>query len=400
MRCPERSARSSKVADPVSALRSTVADIDLDAIAANLRTIAPRGEQVIAVVKADAYGHGIEVVARACADAGAVMLAVFTVEEGVFLRGAGIPSAILVLGGLSQAAEAGPAVEAGLTMTVWDLAAARATAQAARAVGRTAAVHVKVDTGLTRLGAPPDQAVDRYREIGRLEGLEVDGFYTHFANADVRGDETASEQLRLFASIVEALPARPRLVHASNSAGAIRFGASTPCNAIRPGIALYGIPPAPDFAAPPLRPALRWSSRILRIARVPKGTGVGYGHEYRLAHDGVIATVPVGYGDGLQRAARRTCVLVRGRRVPLVGRVAMDLCTLDVTGVDGVREGDEVVLIGEQDGERITADDLADAAGTNSYEVVTAIRRMVPRRYWRDGRVVATRTLADGLRWR
>ncbi len=383
----------------MATLRSTVADVDLDAIAGNLRLIAPRGEQVIAVVKADAYGHGIEVVARACAEAGAAMLAVFTVEEGVMLRGLGLATPILVLGGLTDPTEPEAAVDAALTMTVWDVQAARTLADAARARGQRALVHVKVDTGLTRLGAPLTEAAERYRAIRGIDGIEVDGFYTHFANADVPGDETATEQLRLFAATVGALPERPRLIHASNSAGALRYGAAAPCNAIRPGIVLYGILPARHFAGVPLRPAMRWSSRIERVVSVPVGTGVGYGHEYRLARDGRIATVPVGYGDGLQRAARHACVLLRGRRVPLVGRVAMDLCTLDVTDVPDAREGDEVVLIGEQEADRLTADDLADAAATNSYEVVTAIRRMVPRRYWRDGRVVATRTLADGLRW-
>ncbi len=383
----------------MTAFRSTVADVDLDAVAANLRSIAPRGEQVIAVVKADAYGHGIEAVARTCAEAGAAMLAVFTVEEGVLLRRLGLPTGILVLGGLTDPSESTAAVDATLTMTVWDVQAARALADASRASRKRAFVHVKVDTGLTRLGAPLAEAAERYRAIRAIEGIEVDGFYTHFANADVPGDETATEQLRLFAAAVESLPERPRLIHASNSAGALRYGVSLPCNAVRPGIVLYGIPPARHFAGASVRPAMRWSSRIERLVNAPAGTGVGYGHEYRLAQDGRIATVPVGYGDGLQRAARHGYVLLRGRRVPLVGRVAMDLCTLDVTDLADAREGDEVVLIGKQDGDRLTADDLADAAGTNSYEVVTGIRRMVPRRYWRDGRVVATRTLADGLRW-
>ncbi len=382
----------------MTALRSTVADVDLDAVAHNLREVSA-GHAAIAVVKADAYGHGAEVVARALLDAGAAMLAVFTIEEGTLLRTHGIARPILVLGGLSDPSEAPPAVAERLAVAVWDERAARTLGDAARAAGSRALVHVKLDTGLTRLGAPLDVALERYRAIVASDGLEVEGIFTHFANADLPQDATAREQLDRFADVVRALPAAPRWVHASNSAGAVVFGLTAPCNAIRPGIALYGIHPAPHLARLDLRPALRWSSRIERLASAPKGTGVGYGHEYRLPRDGRIATVPVGYGDGLQRAARHACVLVRGQRVPIAGRVAMDLITLDVTGVPGVREGDEVVIVGEQDGQRVSAEDLAAAADTNNYEVLTAIRRLVPRRYFRGGRLVATRTLADGVRW-
>jgi len=383
----------------MTALRSTVADVDLDAIAYNLRTVAA-GRRAIAVVKADAYGHGAEAVSRALVEAGALMLAVFTIEEGVVLRRTGIDAPILVLGGLSDPSEAGPAVAERLSVAVWDEAAARVLGEAASAAGSRARVHVKVDTGLTRLGAPLADAARRCTAIRALAGVEVEGLFTHLANADVPGDHTAEEQIRRFEDVVASLREPPELIHASNSAGMVLLGTAPPFNAVRPGIALYGLHPAPHLARIPLRPALRWSSRIQRIASVPAATGVGYGHEYRTPRDGRIATVPVGYGDGLQRAARRGCVLVRGRRVPLSGRVAMDLITLDVTDVPDAREGDEVVLIGEQDGARLTAEDLAEACRTNNYEIVTAIRRLVPRRYFRSGRLVATRTLADGLLWR
>lgn len=382
----------------MTAMRSTVADVDLDAIVHNLALIGS-GRRVIAVVKADAYGHGAEAVSRTLVEAGVEMLAVFTVEEGVVLRGL-VDAPILVLGGLTDASEAGPAVAARLTLAVWEETAARALGDAARAAGSLARAHVKVDTGLTRLGAPLAEAAARYRAIRSTSGVAVDGAFTHLANADVPGDTTAREQLRAFADLVGSLPDRPALVHASNSAGIVAFGEGDGCDAVRPGLALYGLHPAPHLARIPLRPALRWSSRIQRIESVRAGTGVGYGHEYRLPRDGRIATVPVGYGDGLQRAARRGCVLVRGRRVPIAGRVAMDLVALDVTELPDARAGDEVVLIGEQDGDRLAAEDLAEAARTNNYEIVTGIRRLVPRRYRRAGRVVATRTLAEGLVWR
>jgi alanine racemase len=187
-------------------------------------------------------------------------------------------------------------------------------------------------------------------------------------------------------------------VHALATAGVEAFGTVPGCNPIRPGLALHGLHAAPHLeSAMTLRPTLEWRSRVRRVVDAKAGTGLSYGHEYRMPRDGRVATVPVGYGDGLTRAvARRGHVLVRGRAVPIAGRVSMDLVTLDVTDVPGVREGDEVVLIGTQAGARQTAEDLARAAGTISYEVVTGIRRRVARRYHRGGSVVATRTLAGG----
>ena len=380
-------------------IRSTVADIDLDAIVANLRPVAPHGERVIAVVKADAYGHGAEVVGRALQDAGAEMLAVFAVDEGLELRASGITAPILVLGGVTRPAEAPYIVDHDLTAVVWDEERARMLSVSARAVNKSAKVHFKVDTGLTRLGAPLDRAVDQYARVRALPATDLDGVFTHFANADVPGDTFTAEQLRLFAGFVSALPERPRLVHAAASAGVGLLDTSGTCNAVRPGAALYGLYPAAHLLTGRLRPALRWSSVLHRVARAPKGTGVSYGHEYRMPRDGVIATVPIGYGDGLPRhAAGSTRMLVRGSLAPVAGRIAMDLVMLDVTDVPGAREGDEAVLIGDQGGERVTAEDLAAAWGTINYEVTTNIRRRVSRRYQRGGAGVAMRTLA-GVSW-
>jgi alanine racemase len=381
-------------------IRSTVADVDLDAIAHNLGAFAARGERVIAAVKADAYGHGAEAVSRALVEAGAEMLAVFTVEEAVVLRRAAIGGPILVLGGVTGRAEAEAALAEDLTIVVWDEARALLLSDAARAAGRSARAHFKVDTGLTRLGAPHDEALARYARIRALPGIAIDGVFTHFASADKPGDTFTREQLDRFEGIVAALPERPRLVHAAATAGALLLDESRACNAVRPGLGLYGLRPAPHLATRDLRPALRWTSRVHRLARAAKGAGVSYGHAYRLPRDGLVATVPVGYGDGLPRAASgRARLLVRGCAVPIAGRVAMDMVMLDVTDVAGVAEGDEVVVIGEQGRARVSAEDLATACDTINYEVVTNIRRRVPRRYLRGGRVVATRTLGEGIEW-
>jgi len=378
-------------------LRTTIVDVDLDAVAANTRAVRTLATvDVIAVVKADGYGHGAEAVAEAAIDAGASALAVATVEEAVVLRRTRPRDALLVLLGAQEQAERDAAVALDLAVTVWDIESARAMGEAARAAGRTATLHFKVDTGLTRLGAPLDVAVDRYREIEQLAGVRVDGVFTHLARAEEQDPAPSNEQLDRFDAFLDAITP-PRWVHTSASGGVSSLPIRKRVTAVRPGLAIYGLDAAPHLAQRlVLRPALTWRSKVHRTADVPKGTGVSYGHEYRLPRDGRIATVPVGYGDGLARASRAARLLVHGQTVPIAGRVAMDHVMLDVTDLGDVRSGDEVVVIGTQRGATVTADDLARASGTINYEVVTAIKPRVPRRYLRDGRVVATKTLADG----
>jgi alanine racemase len=378
-------------------LRTTIADVDLDAVAANTRAVRALARvDVIAVVKADGYGHGAEAVAEAAIDAGAAALAVATVEEAVVLRRSRPRDPLLVLLGAQEQPERDAAVALDLTVTVWDVESARAMGEAARAAGKTATLHFKVDTGLTRLGAPLDVAADRYREIGGIPGVRVDGVFTHLARAEEEDPAPSNEQLDRFDAFLDAITPPP-WVHTSASGGVSSLPIRTRVTAVRPGLALYGLDAAPHLAQRlVLRPALTWRSKIHRTADVTAGTGVSYGHEYRLPRDGRIATVPVGYGDGLSRASRTARLLVHGQPVPIAGRVAMDHVMLDVTDVGEVKVGDEVVVIGTQRGATVTADDLARASGTINYEVVTAIKPRVPRRYLREGRVVATKTLADG----
>ena len=383
-------------------LRTTVADIDLDAIIANVEALAAAsGVRVIAVVKADAYGHGAEAVAHVAIEAGAAALAVATVEEGLILRRQGIQVPILVLLGAQSADEIAAAVDAGLSVTVWSVLAAKRIAAAGRAAGRRAAVHFKVDTGLTRLGAPADLAIGRYEAIAPLAGLVVEGIFTHLASADEADTTSAREQIARFEGVLDGIGALPDWVHATASAGTAAFDQGPRITAIRPGLALYGLSPAPHLLSRiPLRPALSWRSRIHRIADVPAGTGVSYGHEYRTTADARIATVPVGYGDGIPRAAKgRLGLLIGGALLPIVGRVSMDHVTLDITSQPAVAEGDEAVVIGTQGVLSQTAEDVATALATISYEVVTGIRARVPRRYLRGGQVVASKTLAEGFTW-
>jgi alanine racemase len=316
------------------------------------------------------------------------------------IRRVGVTAPVLVLFGAVDRAEAEAAIAANCALVVWDLERARLVDDAAAAAGRTARVHFKVDTGLTRLGAPVAEAPARLKAIRELRHLEVEGLFTHLATADEPDVTNDRRQLARFADVVGRIGEPPRLIHAAASAGVAAFGAIPGCTAIRPGVSLYGLHAAPHLAAAlALRPALEWRSRVHRIAAVPQGTGVSYGLEYRMPEDGRVATVPVGYGDGLPRVLGKAGrVLVGGRALPFAGRVAMDLVMLDVTDLPATREGDEVVIIGAQDGARQTADELATAAGTISYDIVVGIRRRVPRRYRRGGRLVAVRTLADGYR--
>jgi len=381
-------------------IRSTVVDVDLDALVQNYETLRKRanGANVISVVKSDAYGHGVEAVAETLAEAGTAMLGVFTVEEALAVREVGIHAPILVFVGVTDRAEAEAVVAADCSAVVWDMTAAKLLDDAAAAANRTAHVHFKVDTGLTRLGAPLEEAVKRYRAIRDLEHVSVEGLMTHLATADEADVSQDRTQLARFAEVLSAIGEPPRFVHATASGGVAAFRAVPGCNTIRPGIALHGLPASPHQAGMlDLQPTLTWRSRVRRVSAAKKGTGVSYGHEYHLPNDGRIATVPVGYGDGLPRSlGKRGRVLVGGRAIPFAGRIAMDLIMLDVTELPDTKEGDDVVLIGEQRDARQTADDLAAAAGTINYEIVTGIRRRVPRRYHRGGHIVATRTLAGG----
>lgn len=380
-------------------LRATVVDVDLDAIAANYAALRESGKaEVIAVVKADAYGHGAEAIGHTLADAGAAMLAVATVEEALALRGAGVRAPILILLGAADRAEADAAIAADCALVVWNVEEARVLDDVAASASRKAVVHFKVDTGLTRLGAPPDEAVARYRAIRELRHVRVDGLFTHLATADEQDMSNDKEQLARFASVLGAIGEPPRWIHAAASSGVAAFGPIPGCTAIRPGVSLYGLHTAPHLRGSlALRPALEWRTRVRRVANAKKGTGVSYGHEYHLPRDGRIATLPVGYGDGLSRSlGKRGHVLVGGRRVSFAGRICMDLVMVDVTDAGDTKEGDEVVIIGRQKDQRQTADDLASADGTINYVIVTQIRRRVPRRYHQGGRVVATRTLLEG----
>lgn len=391
-----RPASFSSVASPADwGGRVTRAEIDLGAIAANVGAIAARvaPAEVMAVVKADAYGHGATAVARTALAAGATRLAVYTVDEAVVLRDSGVTAPILVFGSVSPG-EAPVIWRHRLTPTVTNRETAHALARHAQ--GDPLPVHVKVDTGLTRAGVLSRDTFPLLRSLAGISSLVAEGLYTHLACADDPGSSANDAQLAVFRQLIRELGeegVHPRILHAANSGAALNLPEAR-FDLVRTGIAMYGYYPSKlSRRDVPLRPALSLVSVITRLTTIPEGTGVGYGHTYRAPGTRTIALVPAGYADGVSRALGCGVgkVLVRGIAVPIVGRVSMDQITLDVSDVPEARAGDEVVLIGQQGGAVLSADDHASATQTISYEVLAGIAARVPRLYARDGRITSVR---------
>ena len=365
--------------------RPTVAEVSLGALRNNLREaqrLVGPGARVMAVVKADGYGHGAVASARAFLDAGAAVLGTSSVAEAVELRRAGVAAPIVVLGGVFPGEE-GDVAAHDLGAGVWSLETVNALVAARD--GRQLRLHVKVDTGMTRLGLDVPDVRGFGEALRGVDGVTIEGVFSHFASADAVETAAAQAQIGRFAEAVESLAAvgvRPAHVHLANSA-AVLSQPTAHFSLVRPGLMLYGCAPAPHLAArAALRPALRLRSAVAQVRRVPAGRAVGYGGTYVTARPSVIATVPIGYADGLHRlASNRGWMLVRGTRAPIAGRVCMDHVMLDVTDVAGVATGDEVVVVGAQGGGAIPADELAGWCETIAYEVLTGVGKRVPRVY-------------------
>ncbi len=358
-------------------------EVDHAAIRQNLRVVRDLspGASVIGVVKANAYGHGDVEVARTLVAEGVERLAVATIDEAIGLRKAGIGVPLLVLWGIG-ATEADEIVAHGLEPIVYDERAIGWLERAAEAAGSRVGVHLKVDTGLGRQGATPEEALTLAARVAASPRVTLAGTMSHLA---VPGEDDAYTDVQLLrlARTLDAMRSAgidPGLVHVS-ATGGILAGDPGLAGAIRPGLALYGLLPAwAAGEAIALRPALSVKALALRIFDLPAGEGIGYGLRFRARTATRIATLGIGYGDGWPRAhANNGFALVRGQRVPIVGAVSMDGLTVDIGGVPGVTYGDEFVLIGSQDGERITAEEVADERRTINYEVTTALRGRLPR---------------------
>jgi alanine racemase len=364
--------------------RQTWVEIDRSAVAYNVRRIKEIvGENVtvMAVVKANGYGHGAVAVATTALNNGAEYLAVSAVGEAIELREAAIEAPILVFGYTPPNA-ARQALRYDLTLTIYDLDVARAYNRIARELDAILRVHVKIDTGLGRMGLLPEQVTPFFRSVRNLRNLEIEGVYTHFASADSSTEYTRA-QLQVFENCLMPLRAAGlqfKYVHAANTAATLTMP-ETHYNMVRPGIGIYGIMPGFGAPLPPdFRPALTWKTTVGIVKTLPKGAYVGYGNTYRTRDVERIAIINVGYADGFRRAPNRWQeVLVHGQRVPVIGRVSMDLAAINVTSVPNVSIGDEVVLIGRQGDDYISVDEVAEWLDTNTYEVVTSIAARVPR---------------------
>lgn len=363
--------------------RPTVAVVDLEAIRHNVRVLKPARAEVMAVVKANGYGHGSVPVARATLSAGATWLGVALVEEGIELRDSGITGRILVLSEFPPGSEK-EALSAGLVPTLYTEDGLHRLAEAAGALGRPVGVHVKVDTGMHRVGIDPDRVVPFVATL-LDSGLELEALWTHFAKSEETDDPLTWRQLERFNGVSALLRESgvvPRLLHAANSA-AVMSRTDSHLDLVRLGIAMYGLCPGPALteASSALTPAMSLKSAVTMVKRVPSGEAISYGQRYSLDRPSTIATVPVGYADGYSRLLTgKAEVLIRGRRYPVAGTVTMDQLMVDC-GDDPIEAGDEVVLIGAQGDEQITTDEIATWMGTVNYEIVCGVSERVPRVY-------------------
>lgn len=360
---------------------STWVEIDLAAIEDNVCSVRElSGAEVMAIVKANAYGHGALPVAQAAIKAGATWCGVARIEEALELRTMGLECPILLLG-YTPAGKMHDAADQGISLTVWSHEQVQHASAVGIKLGTPARLHLKIDTGMGRLGIPAESALALAEHISETPGVLLEGVFTHFARADELDNTTSDHQEKIFRSVIlelEARGLRPPLVHAANSAASLARP-SAHFDMVRLGIAMYGLHPSPERPNPPsFRPALTWKTVLSQVKRLPAGSGVSYGHEYITQKDERVGTMPVGYADGYRRTTGNH-VLVGGQRVPVIGRVCMDQTMIQLDDVPEARAGDTVVLLGEQGDSRITAEDIAEIWGTINYEVVCAIGARVPR---------------------
>lgn len=364
--------------------RPVWAEIDLEAIAHNVRRIKTKvkpGAQFCAVVKADAYGHGAIAVARTVLNNGADRLAVAILNEALELRRAGFTVPILVIG-YTPPHQAGIVVDNGIAQTVFSMDVAEALSHAAMTAGKKAKVHLKIDTGMSRIGIKPADAGEFASAVAALPGIEIEGVFSHFATADSEDKTYAWEQFDRFKkalALIEAKGIKIPIRHIANSAATLEMP-ETHLDMVRPGIILYGLWPSDEVKRDiELKPAMKFKARVSYVKDLPPRVSISYGRTYYTDKDSRIATIPVGYADGWTRLlAGKADVVIGGRRAPLVGRICMDQCMADVTHIPGVKAGDEVLLFG---GEGLPVEEVAEKLGTINYEVVCMVSKRVPRYY-------------------
>lgn len=364
-------------------MHSTWATVDLDAIKNNVRYILGHTRvQVMAIVKANAYGHGAVPVARAALEAGANWCGVARVNEALELRQAKLACPILILGYTPEARYL-ETIRHRVSMTVWNTEQVEKINAVATQINQVARVHIKVDTGMSRLGVTADVVIHLFEAIANFPNVQVEGLFTHFACADEADPAQSDTQEEIFQSLVGKMKGsgfQIPLIHAANSAASLTRP-SAYFNCVRLGIAMFGLHPSLECPLPSeFRPALTWKSVLSQVKTLPRGRGISYGHEYITSREERIGTIPVGYADGFRRVMDNQ-VLIGGRKIPVVGRVTMDQIMVQLDTHPGAREGDEVVLLGTQGGESITAEEIAERWGSINYEVTSGIAHRVPRIY-------------------
>jgi len=359
-------------------------EINLGAIRRNIQRVAQITQKpVMAVVKANAYGHGLFEVAKAAEQAGIARLCVARLEEALALRDAGVQAPILVLGYTSPL-DVTKAMQRSISLALFNEELAPQYAEAARHAEGKLNVHIKVDTGMGRLGIFPEHAVKFVAGVAQMESINIEGLFTHFASADEPSKQTTDDQINRFDRVLSELQSigiRPAIIHASNSAGTLYFERAR-YDAVRPGNAIYGLNPSAEAPLPAgFEPALAWKTRLTSVKLMPPGSGISYNHRYVTAGEERIGASAVGYADGLRRILTNVA-LVNGRRVKQVGNVCMDQTMWQLDGVPEAKVGDEVVLIGRQGNEQITAEEVAANWNTINYEVVCGLSARVPRYYY------------------
>jgi alanine racemase len=370
---------------PATFSRPCWAEIDFSALRSNWQALREKlapGVQMLAVVKANGYGHGLLTASQVAVAEGAACLGVSSVEEGIELRKAGYKTPVLILGSLFPFESFSLLFQYHLTPTIASLEAAKVLDRMARENNETMAIHLKIDSGFGRIGVSVANASAFIQRVAQMPGLVIEGLYTHFASSDVDADYTRA-QAKAFLSVVESVRAQgvqPKWIHLANSSAVVRFP-DTHGSLVRPGIAYYGVPPytgaSRDIA---LKAVLTWKSRIIFFKTIPAGTSISYARTWTAQRPTRVATLAAGYADGFPRLlSNKGQVLLHGKRVPVIGRVTMDMTMVDVTDVPECRVGDEAVLIGKQGTEEITAVDVAAWAQTNAYEILCGIGSRVPR---------------------
>ena len=379
---------------PVKAYHRIEARVDLDAIRANIETVKalnPPKEKVLLVIKADAYGHGAAVLAEELEDL-ADYFGVAEIDEAVELRNSGVTKPILILG-YTDETEYEDLLNYDITQAVYDVEKCRSLSLLAEKTGRKARVHIKVDSGMHRIGFPVDeQGVADAEELFSMPGLSVEGIFTHFAKADEKDKTSALEQYNAFSTFVKTLEGRGHdlgVRHIDNSAGAMELH-SKGFDMMRLGIVIYGLYPSEEVdKSVVIRPAMQLVTHITHLKTLPAGCGISYGHTFVTERETRVATVSAGYADGYPRAQSGTGrVLIRGEYAPILGRVCMDQFMVDVSHIPDAEIGDEVVLFGTDGEKSISVEEVAEPAVSFNYELVCNVARRVPRIYVRNGEAV------------